>query len=86
MRQQGKVGREWARVRAKWLRDHPKEWYYCALRISPQCPGAVRREEVTLDHIISRSRRPDLRFDPDNLQPACNPCNMLKGSRSMDEL
>jgi 5-methylcytosine-specific restriction endonuclease McrA len=85
MRQIGKVGKEWAKARRQWFKDHPGEYFYCSLRISKQCPGATRREETTLDHIISRSRRPDLRFDPDNLQPACQWCNAEKGSRELQQ-
>jgi 5-methylcytosine-specific restriction endonuclease McrA len=41
----------------------------------------VRAEEMELDHIISRSRRADLRFDMNNLQPTCHDHNKQKGSR-----
>lgn len=81
MRQKGKQGLAWDRTRRQWFKDHPQEWFYCALKISPNCPGAMRREETTLDHTLARSRRPDLRNDQTNLQPACWPCNEMKGSR-----
>lgn len=86
MRQKGKQGLEWDKARRQWFKDHPGEWFYCSLRISPKCPGATRREETTLDHDISRTRDPSLRIVQANLQPACQWCNELKGSRSTAEV
>jgi len=40
---------------------------------------------LTLDHIKSRSRHPELRYDLDNLTPACYRCNSEKGSRDLEE-
>lgn len=77
MRQLGKVGKEWLKVRKAWLELHPPNhqgYWVCA-----NCGKWVGSVEV--DHILSRSRRPDLRFDLTNLQPLCHRCNERKGSK-----
>jgi 5-methylcytosine-specific restriction endonuclease McrA len=66
--------------------DHPAERYTCYLQISPDCPGTMRPEHTTLDHIQSRSRHPELRYVQDNLAPCCWACNELKGSKSVDQI
>lgn len=80
MKKVGKVTKTWLKVREQWFKDHPAEWYNCSLRLVAECPGATRRSETTLDHIIPRSARPDLRYEYSNLQPACYPCNNEKSS------
>lgn len=40
--------------------------------------------ETTLDHVKSRSSRPDLRYEFSNLKPCCFTCNTLKGSKSVE--
>jgi 5-methylcytosine-specific restriction endonuclease McrA len=39
------------------------------------------REAVTLDHVLPVSQRPDLAYEPTNLVPSCEPCNLRKGGR-----
>jgi len=70
-------------TRRLWFKNHPDEWFKCSLQIVPECPRWTRREETTLDHKLSRTHRPDLRIDQENLQPACWPCNEKKGSREL---
>lgn len=75
----GKIGKEWLRVRRKWVKDNPPDhagYYYCYL-----CGRAMAQPEMTLDHVVPRSRRPDLRFSGDNLRPCCYTCNNSKGSK-----
>jgi 5-methylcytosine-specific restriction endonuclease McrA len=38
-------------------------------------------EAFTIDHRIPRSQRPDLAWDPSNLQPAHAKCNKRRGNR-----
>lgn len=79
----GKHAERWRYVRAKWLLEHPPNhegYYFCYI-----CGRAMTREEVTLDHMESRSRRPHLRYDENNLAPCCGPCNNEKGSLSVVE-
>jgi len=75
----GKQSQRWKNYRAKWLRDHPDDFFICYY-----CNTVVPRHEITLDHKIPRSRRPDLRFVDSNIVPACGPCNNEKGS--MDDI
>lgn len=72
----GKVARRWYKTRRQWFKENPAEGYTCYL-----CGVYVPKNEVTLDHIIPRSRRPDLRYELTNLAPACWTCNSQKGSK-----
>lgn len=77
MKQIGKVGKEWIKIRKAWLKAHPPNhegYYICAI-----CGKWITTVEV--DHIRPRSNRPDLRFEFDNLQPLCHRCNTEKGSK-----
>lgn len=84
----GKTTKQWYITRATWIRHNPPtiegEFWECYLRIHPWCPGRIDIKHLTLDHVVSRSRDPSLRFNLDNLKPACAYCNEAKGSRSLD--
>lgn len=79
MQKRGKHFSLWAATREKWLGQNtgPYECYIC------QRP--LERDELTLDHIESRSRRPELRYVLENLRPCCGPCNREKGSLGLEE-
>ncbi len=62
------------------------QYWECYLRIHPWCPVKLDIEHLTLDHVVSRTRDPKLRFNQQNLKPACIHCNGMKGSRSVDEV
>jgi hypothetical protein len=51
------------------------------LLVEARIDEARLAEETTLDHVIPRSRAPELRYDPNNLRPCCWTCNSKKGSR-----
>lgn len=72
----GKVGKRWIEFRKQWFRDHPSfdGYYICGI-----CRQPIPEDEVVLDHIQPRSYRPDLRFEPSNIQPAHQSCNQIKG-------
>lgn len=76
----GKIAKKWIETRNEWIRLNPGPWT-CYL-----CSKSLDIDTLTLDHVKSRSRRPDLRFELSNLQPACLSCNVDKGSRDIDEL
>lgn len=73
----------WLVCRAEWLESHPPDiddlYYQCAL-----CPYPVHKDEVTLDHIVTRSRDKKLIFEHSNLQPAHGRCNVERGSMTME--
>lgn len=76
-------------TKREWFELNPpneKGLWYCYLRISPLCPWVLTRSTITLEHVRSRARHPELKFDVTNLKPACTQCNKLKGSRDVDEL
>lgn len=80
MRKIGKVTKKWLQVRDKWLEVNKAEYYVCFY-----CPRIMTRSQLTLDHKLSRSRHPELRYDWHNLVPCCTPCNEAKGSLDADE-
>lgn len=78
LKSRSKVSYRWEAYRADWLKRNPPAWngnYTCGI-----CGQFVEAKEVTLDHKIPRSRRPDLRYSDDNIVPAHALCNQLKGS------
>ncbi len=90
MKRVGKVTKQWFVTRATWLRNNPPPidgaYWECYLQIHPWCPVRIDIHTVTLDHVVSRTRDPSLRFTASNLRPACMHCNEMKGSRSLDEV
>lgn len=81
MKTLGKVGKKWIRTRAEWFKQNPAEYYICYI-----CGDRLTPRETTLDHIKSRSRHPELRFELSNLAPCCYRCNQEKGSRELEEV
>lgn len=73
----------WQATRVCWFAEVPPDldgdYYQCRL-----CPFAVHKDETTLDHILTRSSRPDLVFVLKNLQPAHAICNNRRGSMTME--
>lgn len=90
IKKHGKHAKQWLITRATWIRKNPPklqgQFWECYLQIHPRCPKLVDIKHLTLDHIVSRSRDPSLRYTASNLRPSCMPCNELKGSRGLDEL
>lgn len=75
----GKVSKEWLKTRRAWLKANPPNfegYYECYL-----CHKWVPAEDITLDHVISRTRAPGRRQDISNLEPCCSKCNSDKGSK-----
>lgn len=74
----GKKARLWVQIRRAWIKANPPDHhggYLCGI-----CAKWVHKDEMDLDHILSRSSRPDLFDNMDNLQPTHSWCNQLKGS------
>jgi 5-methylcytosine-specific restriction endonuclease McrA len=86
----GKTTKQWFITRATWIRKNPPtvegKYWICYLQIHPWCPVKLTLETLTLDHVVSRSRDPSLRFNLDNIKPACQYCNTEKGSKSLDQV
>lgn len=76
----GKVGRTWIATKHKWLEQNKAPYYWCYY-----CDKQMTRTQLTLDHKLSRSRYPELRYVLSNLVPCCYNCNKDKGSRSAEE-
>lgn len=76
----GPVAAKWMETKNEWFQKNPAAVYICNY-----CGKEMTKEETTLDHKLSRSRRPDLRFDLDNLVPCCWNDNYKKGSLSSEE-
>lgn len=76
-------------TKREWFELNPpneKGLWFCYLGISPMCPGWLTRSTITLEHVKSKARHPELKFEVTNLKPACSFCNEIKGSRDVDEL
>lgn len=74
----------WRECRRLWVKLHPPNfqgYYICWI-----CHGWVHESEMELDHIIARSRRPDLRYILTNLAPSHHLCNTVKGSSEHKEI
>jgi 5-methylcytosine-specific restriction endonuclease McrA len=82
----GKNARLWAETRAEWFKQNPANTYTCYLQLSPLCPRVMTPAETTLDHVKSRGRHPELRYELSNLRPACGPCQQVKGSLDLEDL
>jgi 5-methylcytosine-specific restriction endonuclease McrA len=76
----GPVFTRWSNCKAEWFKLYAAEFYTCHY-----CGQRMTKQETTLDHKISRSRAPQLRYDFANLVPCCWICNGLKGSLDHDE-
>ena len=82
MKKMGKKGRLWIKTRKQWLKENPPNfegYYVCYL-----CGVWVPKKEITLDHVLPRTRGLNLLTDFDNLRPCCGACNSRKGSKVYD--
>lgn len=87
IKKMGKHAKQWFITRATWIRKNPPDrdgYWYCYLQIHEWCPVKLTISTLTLDHVVSRSSDPKLRYNQDNLRPACTYCNDAKGSRSLE--
>ncbi len=78
MKARGKISDKWTKARRDFLAANPPNhegYYACSL-----CPRWIHQDEITVDHIIPRSRAPELRFEFSNLAFAHAECNAAKGS------
>lgn len=76
-------------VKREWFELNPpneKGLWFCYLGIAYNCPNWLTRSTITLEHVKSKVRYPELKFDVTNLKPACTHCNKIKGSKDVDEL
>lgn len=71
----GSKGKMWIQTRKQWITQNPAPWQ-CYI-----CHKHLDKETLTLDHMLSRGRHPELRYDWDNLAPCCYQCNFDKGSK-----
>lgn len=78
IRKIGKKTKKWLIVRAEYLRTLVPDENNCVE--CGICHKPVNMSVVTVDHIIPRSKRPDLEYEPSNFQPAHYKCNKEKGS------
>lgn len=76
-------------MKIEWFEKNPPdkkgEWE-CYLQIHPYCPVKVNRDLLRLEHVKSRARHPELRYDVDNIKPSEDWCNGMKGSLDLEDL
>lgn len=78
-----------AGMKKRWFKANPANAngnWICYLQITPECPRILTRETLTLEHVHSKVRRPDLKFDENNVEASCSFCNKEKASQSIEEL
>ncbi len=66
---------EWRLLRAKIMQEHKN--------ICVMCHTTLREADITVDHIMPRSKYPNLSLDAANMQILCRSCNSSKGARVM---
>lgn len=69
----------------QWIQDNPPPWI-CYLQIHPWCPYKLDVYNMTLEHVEPKSKAPGKRHSKKNIRPACEFCNNLKGSRSLEQI
>lgn len=75
-------------VREQWFELNPPDkngYWYCYLQIVPNCEKRLTKSTLQLEHVKSRARHPELKYEVKNLRPACAPCNHMKGSLNYDD-
>lgn len=91
LKAEGKHAVLWRQTRKEWILQNPPDaddnyfCYLCGVAISKGKPDTPFMR-MTLDHVKSRSRHPELRYELSNLKPCCWFCNRRKGSRDLDEM
>ncbi len=75
----GPITRKWIETRKDWIVKNPGPWN-CYI-----CNKNLGINSMELDHIKSRSRYPELRYDLENLAPCCHTCNQEKGSLDLEQ-
>lgn len=80
LKQRGKHYYLWIETRNRWLEQNKAPYYFCYI-----CGKMMTRSQLTLDHVKSRSRHPELRYVLSNLQPTCAACNRDKGSMDLGQ-
>lgn len=79
----GSVTVKWWKARRKWLELNPPNhegFWFCYI-----CQAPLTIDQLTVDHIQSRGRNPELRFEQSNLAACCFKDNKKKGSLSLEE-
>lgn len=74
---------------AEWFSLNPPDEYgrwECYLHISPRCLVLVDTGTIVLEHVVAKVRDASRKYDVTNIEAGCDPCNELKGSRSIEEL
>lgn len=72
------------RSHVHWNGTRWKKLSAIARRLMPWCADCGRRTQLTTDHVIPVSARPDLAYELDNLMTRCKPCNGRKGDTMPD--
>jgi 5-methylcytosine-specific restriction endonuclease McrA len=71
-------GRRWRRLIPYVI---ARDGGVCQIRL-PGCQGRA----TTADHVIPVMVAPEREMDPTNLRAACIPCNLRRGTRTVDRL
>ena len=76
-------------VTTEWKRSLVPDrdgYYTCYLQISPSCPRRLTKLQVVPEHVYPKSKYPELKYEKLNLKIACEYCNKLKLSNTINKL
>ena len=79
----------WDQTVDRWYALNPPDEngnWICYLQIADLCPKLLDKEQITLEHVIPKSRGKKYKYNVNNIRPACVYCNSLKGSRTLEDL
>lgn len=54
----------------------------CYLQINKSCPRWMPRHVVTMEHVLSKTKYPEVKYNVINIMPACEFCNKSKLSNT----
>ena len=91
LKARGKYHRKFEAAKRLWFKNNPPDhqgYYFCVYcgKALTKDPALIELgiELVTIDHRMSRSDAPELRYEQSNLAPCCAGCNSEKGSKSIE--
>lgn len=85
MRKVGKIGQKLIDQREQWFIDNPAPYYECIYCLFVGLPTCLEEKYVNIEHGMSKTRHPGLRFVKGNLYVSCPGHNEQKGSMDIDE-
>ena len=84
MKKIGRIGQKLIDQRREYLKAFPAP-HYCFYCVYLGYEQELDEKDIQIEHLETKSDRPDLRFDWSNLAKSCAFHNELKGEKSLQE-